>query len=76
MRVEDQIVGHGGSLTRERGCSGRAIYSINARAVGNLVGNCVAAVVIAAWEKHLDLERAKAVLASGDGEMEVETATA
>jgi aerobic C4-dicarboxylate transport protein len=47
-----------------------------ARAVGNLIGNCVATVVIAAWEKDLDLERAKTVLASGDGEMEVETATA
>src|SRR5271168_1382455 len=33
-----------------------------ARAVGNLIGNCVATVVIAAWEKDLDLERAKAVL--------------
>jgi aerobic C4-dicarboxylate transport protein len=47
-----------------------------ARAVGNLIGNCVATVVIAAWEKDLDLERAKAVLASGDPEMDVETATA
>jgi aerobic C4-dicarboxylate transport protein len=37
-----------------------------ARAVGNLVGNCIATVVIAAWEKDLDLERAKAVLAHGD----------
>ena len=46
-----------------------------ARAVGNLIGNCVATVVIAAWEKDLDLERAKAVLASGDIE-EVETVTA
>src|SRR6202046_3787635 len=42
-----------------------------ARAVGNLIGNCVATVVIAAWEKDLDLERAKAVLASGDPELEV-----
>jgi len=46
-----------------------------ARAVGNLIGNCVATVVIASWEKDLDLERAKAVLASGDIE-EVETVTA
>jgi len=37
-----------------------------ARAVGNLIGNCIATVVIAAWEKDLDLERAKAVLAHGD----------
>jgi aerobic C4-dicarboxylate transport protein len=48
-----------------------------ARAVGNLIGNCVATVVIAAWEKDLDLARAKAVLASGDiEEAEAETATA
>jgi aerobic C4-dicarboxylate transport protein len=52
-----------------------------ARAVGNLIGNCVATVVIAAWEKDLDLARAKAVLASGDigeaeAEAEAETATA
>jgi hypothetical protein len=40
-----------------------------------LIGNCVATVVIAAWEKDLDLEHAKAVLASGDIE-EAETATA
>ena len=37
-----------------------------ARAVGNLVGNCIATVVIAAWEKDLDLERANTVLAHGD----------
>jgi Na+/H+-dicarboxylate symporter len=45
-----------------------------ARAVGNLIGNCVATVVIAAWEKDLDLERAKAVLASGDEEVEAAAA--
>lgn len=33
-----------------------------ARALGNLLGNCVATVVIAAWEKDLDKARAKAVL--------------
>jgi aerobic C4-dicarboxylate transport protein len=33
-----------------------------ARALGNLIGNCVATVVIAAWEKDLDHARAKAVL--------------
>jgi aerobic C4-dicarboxylate transport protein len=33
-----------------------------ARALGNLIGNCVATVVIAAWEKDLDLERAQQVL--------------
>jgi aerobic C4-dicarboxylate transport protein len=34
-----------------------------ARALGNLIGNCVATVVIAAWERDLDLALAKEVLA-------------
>jgi aerobic C4-dicarboxylate transport protein len=34
-----------------------------ARALGNLIGNCVATVVIAAWEKELDLTTARRVLA-------------
>jgi aerobic C4-dicarboxylate transport protein len=34
-----------------------------ARALGNLIGNCVATVVIAAWEKDLDLATARRVLA-------------
>jgi aerobic C4-dicarboxylate transport protein len=34
-----------------------------ARALGNLIGNCVATVVIGAWEKDLDVELAKRVLA-------------
>ncbi|MBV9825109.1 MAG: dicarboxylate/amino acid:cation symporter [Alphaproteobacteria bacterium] len=33
-----------------------------ARALGNLIGNCVATVVIAAWEKDLDLAVARQVL--------------
>ena len=33
-----------------------------ARALGNLVGNCVATVVVAAWEGDIDRERAQAVL--------------
>lgn len=33
-----------------------------ARAVGNLVGNCVATIVIAAWEKDIDLGQARATL--------------
>ncbi|SFM72692.1 dicarboxylate/amino acid:cation symporter [Methylobacterium pseudosasicola] len=33
-----------------------------ARAVGNLIGNCVATVVVAAWEGDLDRARAQAVL--------------
>jgi aerobic C4-dicarboxylate transport protein len=40
-----------------------------ARALGNLLGNCVATVVVAAWEKDIDLDRARAVLdgdAAGD----------
>lgn len=36
-----------------------------ARALGNLIGNCVATVAIAAWEGDIDRERAHAVL---DGE--------
>src|SRR6202044_2002556 len=36
-----------------------------ARAVGNLIGNCVATVVIAAWEKDLDIAVARRVLAGG-----------
>jgi aerobic C4-dicarboxylate transport protein len=34
-----------------------------ARALGNLIGNCVATVVIGAWEKDLDVTMAKQVLA-------------
>jgi len=33
-----------------------------ARALGNLLGNCVATVVIASWEKDIDKVRARAVL--------------
>ena len=33
-----------------------------ARALGNLIGNCVATVVIAAWEKEIDLSVARRVL--------------
>ena len=33
-----------------------------ARALGNLIGNCVATVAIAAWEGDIDRERAQAVL--------------
>ncbi|MDX7950990.1 C4-dicarboxylate transporter DctA [Lichenihabitans sp. Uapishka_5] len=33
-----------------------------ARAAGNLLGNCVATIVVAAWEGDLDRARAKAVL--------------
>ncbi|MBR1220804.1 dicarboxylate/amino acid:cation symporter [Bradyrhizobium sp. U87765 SZCCT0131] len=36
-----------------------------ARAVGNLIGNCVATVVIAAWENDLDRDRAVQVLSGG-----------
>jgi aerobic C4-dicarboxylate transport protein len=34
-----------------------------ARALGNLIGNCVATVVIAAWEKDLNISLAREVLA-------------
>jgi aerobic C4-dicarboxylate transport protein len=33
-----------------------------ARALGNLIGNCVATVVVAAWEGDIDRERAHATL--------------
>ena len=33
-----------------------------ARALGNLIGNCVATVAVAAWEGDIDRERARAVL--------------
>jgi aerobic C4-dicarboxylate transport protein len=39
-----------------------------ARAVGNLTGNCVATVVVAAWENDLDLAKAKKVLDAGAAE--------
>ncbi len=40
-----------------------------ARALGNLIGNCVATVVIGAWEHEVDLPRAKLVL---DGDVHVD----
>ncbi|MGI3778423.1 MAG: C4-dicarboxylate transporter DctA [Janthinobacterium lividum] len=43
-----------------------------ARALGNLVGNCVATVVIAAWEGDIDLALARSVLA---GNVRVDLAT-
>jgi aerobic C4-dicarboxylate transport protein len=33
-----------------------------ARALGNLIGNCVATVVVAAWEGDLDRDKARQVL--------------
>jgi aerobic C4-dicarboxylate transport protein len=39
-----------------------------ARAVGNLTGNCVATVVVAAWENDLDLAKARKVLDAGASE--------
>jgi aerobic C4-dicarboxylate transport protein len=39
-----------------------------ARAVGNLTGNCVATVVVAAWENDLDLAKARRVLDAGEAE--------
>jgi aerobic C4-dicarboxylate transport protein len=40
-----------------------------ARALGNLIGNCVATVVIGAWEHEVDLPTAKRVL---DGDVQVD----
>jgi aerobic C4-dicarboxylate transport protein len=37
-----------------------------ARAVGNLIGNCVATVVVASWEGDLDRTKAKQVLDGGE----------
>lgn len=37
-----------------------------ARAVGNLIGNCVATVVVAAWEGDLDRVKAAKVLEGGE----------
>ena len=37
-----------------------------ARAVGNLIGNCVATVVVAAWEGDLDRAKAHQVLDGGE----------
>jgi aerobic C4-dicarboxylate transport protein len=37
-----------------------------ARALGNFVGNCVATIVVAAWEGEIDLAQARRVLAAGD----------
>ena len=39
-----------------------------ARAVGNLIGNCVATVVVAAWENDLDHAKAVRVLDRGTAE--------
>ena len=41
-----------------------------ARALGNLIGNCVATVAIAAWEKDLNIPLAKQVLA-GDVKVDI-----
>lgn len=43
-----------------------------ARALGNLIGNCVATVVVAAWEGDLDREKAAKVL---DGEELIDVTT-
>jgi len=44
-----------------------------ARALGNLIGNCVATVVIAAWEGDIDRAQAHRVL---DGDVPVDTKAA
>jgi aerobic C4-dicarboxylate transport protein len=43
-----------------------------ARALGNLIGNCIATVVIGAWEHEVDLPTAKRVL---DGDLQVDVTT-
>lgn len=42
-----------------------------ARALGNLLGNCVATVVVAAWENDIDKRRAHAVLDGDTGTAEL-----
>ena len=37
------------------------------RALTNLIGNCIATVAIARWEKDIDLGRARSVLAGEQG---------
>jgi aerobic C4-dicarboxylate transport protein len=44
-----------------------------ARALGNLIGNCVATVVIAAWEGDIDRAQAHRVL---DGDVAIDTTAA
>ncbi len=39
-------------------------FMSEARAITNLIGNGVAAVVVSKWERELDLERARAVIAN------------
>ena len=46
-----------------------------ARALGNLIGNCVATVAIAAWEGDIDRERAHAVLDGRDVPEDATSAT-
>ena len=40
-----------------------------ARALGNLIGNCVATIVVAVWEKDIDKTQARRVL---DGKIKVD----
>jgi aerobic C4-dicarboxylate transport protein len=40
-----------------------------ARALGNLIGNCVATIVVAVWEKDIDKTQARRVL---DGKVKVD----
>ncbi|MES2262879.1 MAG: C4-dicarboxylate transporter DctA [Pseudomonadota bacterium] len=47
-----------------------------ARALGNLLGNCVATVVVAVWEKDIDRQRAHSVLNAGVALIEVDAADA
>ncbi|MET0155664.1 MAG: C4-dicarboxylate transporter DctA [Rickettsiales bacterium] len=43
-------------------------FMSEARALTNLVGNCVATLIVARWENALDLAVAKKILANGGGE--------
>jgi aerobic C4-dicarboxylate transport protein len=46
------------------------------RALTNFIGNAVATIVVSRWEKAIDMDRLRAVLAGGGGELSLEEAEA
>src|SRR5262249_8306095 len=51
-------------------------FMSEARAITNLIGNGVAAIVVSRWEKELDVQKARAVLADGAAVEEEERSAA